>query len=236
MNVDDDTNQTDERPESDMARRIRRLEERTNAAERRSRWTRVAAIALVFGGLSLPFVANGLGTVPNTFVTGAAISASQMNANFQHLVDGITAVEDRFVASATPAVSPSSGAQSFPNTTYVSVTGLTASHLSSGNPVLVSLIADADASNASYIFSNGLAGTSDGYFQIERNGTPICQLRLQAEPAGTHPTIPPGAITCLDDSPPAGTNSYTISVRTAGAGSVALINVRLMANETGWLP
>ena len=219
----------------EVQRRLRALEQRAAGAERTARWMRRGAVALVLCGVSMPLVASGLGNVPNTFSTGAPIEAAQMNANFQHLVDGITGVEDRFVASRLPAFSAGSGIQGFTNTSYTAASGMVATLTTSGNPVQVSLVADEyDAGQASYIYASAGA-PSDGYFQIERGGVPICQVRLQAEPNGTNPTIPPG-FSCIDTGAAAGAHNYTLRVRTGGSGNVALVRVRLMALELGYLP
>jgi len=69
-----------------------RLDE-LEARSRDARWWKRLSLALVVGAVSLPLVAGALGPVPHIFSSGEVISATEMNENFAHLQDGITAVE-----------------------------------------------------------------------------------------------------------------------------------------------
>jgi hypothetical protein len=78
-----------QRSARELEARVARLETRTRGA----RWWKRGAIALMAGVVFAPLATKALGPVPHTFSTGDTISASQMNENFAHLQDGITAVE-----------------------------------------------------------------------------------------------------------------------------------------------
>lgn len=248
------TDQKIEDLRAEMDNRMQALAEENlrlkRSARQYARWSMTLIAVACVGVLSYAWAIDPLvegtnaGEVKTDFADGNVISAADFNANFKNLVgktnelvNGVTSVEGRFVASGTPAVSTSSGAgSSFSNTTFATVSGMVASLPSSGNPVLVNLIPDAVVTTSSYLYVSSGSPFSDGHFQIERNGTPICQMRLEAEPTGTNPTLPPGLITCLDDNAPAGTNNYTLSMKTGGSGNIAVQNVRLMATELGHRP
>src|SRR5690606_3935572 len=91
------SNQKDDNASEALERRLRQLEQ---TGRRRSRWTRLALIAVSIGALSVPFVAKSLGPVPHTFSAGDVVSASQMNENFTYLQNAITAVEGQVPSGA----------------------------------------------------------------------------------------------------------------------------------------
>lgn len=81
--------------DQDIHSRLVRLE-----ASRGGKWWRRATITLIALAVSVPFAADALGPVPNTFSAGGVISASEMNENFAHLVAGITANENQVPSGA----------------------------------------------------------------------------------------------------------------------------------------
>jgi len=76
---------------AELKKRLDKVEART----RSSRGWRRVALALIVLAVSLPLAADALAPVPNLFGNGQVISASEMNTNFGHLQDAITAVENR---------------------------------------------------------------------------------------------------------------------------------------------
>lgn len=82
----------------DMAERLERLEAREQTG--RQLWRGVAALCVASLALGLPLLVSGLGNVPNELRAGEPVVASDLNANFQHVVDGVTAVETDVTALA----------------------------------------------------------------------------------------------------------------------------------------
>jgi hypothetical protein len=60
---------------------------------KQNHWIKLAVFAGVLGGTSVPFVARSLDPLPHEFASGDTISARDMNENFDHLRDGIEALE-----------------------------------------------------------------------------------------------------------------------------------------------
>ena len=58
-----------------------------------ARWWKYATLMTIAATVFAPLAADALGPVPNVFSAGDTISASEMNANFTHLQNGITANE-----------------------------------------------------------------------------------------------------------------------------------------------
>ncbi len=82
--------------DDDLQKRLERLEARANSG----RWWRRATLGFVIAAIGLPFAADALGPVPNSFSSGDVISASEMNENFSYLQNAITAVEGKVPSAA----------------------------------------------------------------------------------------------------------------------------------------
>lgn len=75
--------------------RIERLEAREQQRAKRTR--RFIALGIACA-LATPFAVRALGAVPHVFSSGDRIVAADINANFAHVVGGVTAVEARTAA------------------------------------------------------------------------------------------------------------------------------------------
>ncbi len=79
---------------SEIETRVEKLERELEAERARTNRSRVVMVAgLLAAAIGVPFVARGWDPVPNVFNTGDVISADQVNANFDHLVNGIDTLE-----------------------------------------------------------------------------------------------------------------------------------------------
>lgn len=79
------------------------LESRLAKLERRgasARWWKLSTLTVVMAVVFIPLAADALGPVPNVFTTGGTISASEMNANFTHIQNGVTANENQVPSGA----------------------------------------------------------------------------------------------------------------------------------------
>jgi len=81
--------------DTNVQARLESLEARERQRAKRTRLLLAAGIACA---LATPFAVRALGAVPNVFSTGSPIVAADLNANFAHVVAGVTAVEARAAA------------------------------------------------------------------------------------------------------------------------------------------
>lgn len=83
-------------------RRLAALERAQSRRHARARTLRRTTIGFgLIGLLVLPLVGNAYPDAPNQFAPGDPVTADAMNDNFQHLVDGVTAVEAGVVPIGT---------------------------------------------------------------------------------------------------------------------------------------
>lgn len=124
----------------------------------------------------------------------------------------------------------------FDQTSYVAVSGLSASITTTGRPVYVGLQAGTDV-NANVIYSNG--GGSDSayiYVQFKRDGTVVAMMNQYIAVGGASGTtgarvgIPPSAYHLID-TPSAGSYVYTVEYKTAAGDAVQFEGVKLVAYE-----
>jgi len=89
-------------PSNELQARLETLEAREQQREareqQRAKRTRLLLAAGIACALATPFAARALGAVPNVFSAGSPIVAADLNANFAHVVAGVTAVEARAAA------------------------------------------------------------------------------------------------------------------------------------------
>jgi len=78
--------------ETNLQARVETLEAREQQRAKRARLLLAAGIVCA---LATPLAARALGAVPNVFSAGSPIVAAELNANFAHVVTGVTAVEGR---------------------------------------------------------------------------------------------------------------------------------------------
>jgi len=75
-----------------------RLESLEAREQQRAKRTRLLLAAGIACALATAFAVIALGAVPNVFASGSPIVAADLNANFAHVVAGVTAVEARAAA------------------------------------------------------------------------------------------------------------------------------------------
>ena len=81
--------------DTNLQARLETLEARERQRAKRTRILLAAGIACA---LATPFAVRALSAVPNVFSAGSPIVAADLNANFAHVVAGVTAVEARTAA------------------------------------------------------------------------------------------------------------------------------------------
>ena len=220
------------------------LVERLDAIERRDRatrrWLRGAAASAIVACAMAPVAARGLGAVPNFFSAGEVISADEMNANFDHLVDGITAVEARIP----------------PPTRWVEV---------GGREIILGTAGTAMVPGRTFTFTkmdaaSTLRVTHTDYFSADWNGpsSASCQWEMlfnglpctvpgpalhvvatNSDSAGQHITAATSTVIhyCSATSAgPIGSGSVTLTVRVTGSVSAALLECQTGINALGGSP
>lgn len=212
------------------------LEQRIERLEAQKRTATPAMVGLLFGVTLLaaligtPWLAYGLGPVPHGLANGTPVDATDLNENFQHIVDAVTAVEARFVVSPTPEASGSVDLATSNNSTYADVTSLDVDVTTSGNPMMLGLVPGPVAGGISRIYTTDTNGAAC-YLRIIRGSTPVCEVIVE----GGNQHAPTPSLFCLDPTAPAGTHNYRVQARVgAGGDTVAMSNMQLIAMEQGW--
>lgn len=137
------------------------------------------------------------------------------------------------------AISNSSGTVSTTSGTFVNVTNLSVTIVTRGNPVKLYLLTTASNGYVrAFATDNGFA---QSYVRYLRAGvTTVCQFELTVQSQSTSGTldpeirVPPGAFLSIDESAPAGSNTYTCQysvLSSAGVSSIQFVNVKLVAEE-----
>lgn len=162
-------------------------------------------------------------------VIGAAMTSVGSNA--------ISAVRTRAtgtsVAAGGVAKSNSSGSFSTTSTSFVDVTNLSVTIVTSGRPVHLVLVSDG-ATLVSYVQAFNSSGTSSvARFRFVRDATNLDELQLNAQAVGATTSgtgVPPGAISFID-FPGSGTYVYKLQGKVATSGQCIVENVKLVAYE-----
>jgi predicted small secreted protein len=116
------------------------------------------------------------------------------------------------------------------STTYEDVTNLAASITTTGKPVIVTVVPDADPS---YIeIAKGASGAARAQIKLVRGSTDVKSLYLgEADGAATDIFFPPGAISFID-TPTAGAHNYKIqALVNLNTVSLSIIGAKLFVRE-----
>lgn len=117
----------------------------------------------------------------------------------------------------------SSGSFNTTSASYVDVTNLSQAITCSGTRVVELSL---ESVNLSSLI--GSTASNSGKIAFVRNGTVLNEITSYT--AGTY--FPPCSIRYLDNSPPAGSNTYKLQIRSSGGGTVSAQDVILVVRET----
>lgn len=135
------------------------------------------------------------------------------------------------VSAGGIAVSTSSGSFSTTSASYVNVTNLSVTLVTTGRPIWVGLVSDNVSSGAELVvFLN--TGNAIGIFQFLRGATVVGVQNVQVSGTGSVVSaVPSGSLYCLDIVS-AGTYTYTLQALSAITGAnVSVRNSLLVAYE-----
>lgn len=134
------------------------------------------------------------------------------------------------------SLSSSCGTFSTTSTSFVSVTNLSRSITTNGNPVEIFLVPDNSATNLAALGPIGSSSTQAAMqLRITRDGTQIFSENIIADAFGSSTTsftlgLPPSAIRAID-FPSAGTYTYAIQIKGSAGGSANLNHCQLLVRE-----
>lgn len=137
------------------------------------------------------------------------------------------------VAAGGIAISSSSSAFSTSSTTYVDVTNLSVTIVTTGRPVVLVLNGDSNTSGAETFVSSSV-GTASALFKFVRDGsTTVSNPQVFTMPATSgNPGIPSSSITTLDTGVTAGSHTYKLQTEVnAGTSTVSIFSSILVAYE-----
>ena len=165
--------------------------------------------------ISVAVLASSLGlavavTVPNSFTTGTAISASQMNANFVALVTAVTTAETAITTANTQIATL--------NTAVTRQSGIKFSNNIAETPVTVAAVMQAvtvTAPTAGFVVVN-----TSGYFVLGATGLARCSITTSTTAIDFNFLIIGGGGTGQAYMPFAGTRGFAVA---AGANTFNLV-------------
>lgn len=228
---------------SSLEERVEELEMKVVATQRATSKAqtqgRVLIVLIGLAAVVIPTVGYTLDPVPHPPVEGSAIRASEVQANFEHLVEAVTDVESRLaeaevalaVNSATATIAGMSVSTS--STSIVAVPDLEVQLTTGGGEVVLQL----QPNGPDTAFLTSTKSASGGAFttiQFRRDNTVIAAQRTYTVNNGGSPALdtPLSAFSFID-SPPAGTYQYQVYWATGGGSGAqsTLHNAEFVARE-----
>lgn len=171
-------------------------------------------------------------------VVNGKVRVAQKGIRTQHLADG--AVTPAKHAALNFVLATSSGTQVVTGVTQTQITNQTCTLTTSGRPVRIEFITGGVVDLNGSFFANNTSGENSAiaFIQILRNGTVVgshcleAQADTSATEAGIQVSIPPGALSFIDTTAPAGSHVYTAKMAASTAGGTAGVNaVRMLVYE-----
>lgn len=181
-------------------------------------------VAADLGAQSVTNAALGALSVTNDKIATGTIIESNMAANSigtAELINGSVTLAKQAAASYT--LSGSSGGFSTTSVGPIAVTNLNCTIVSTGKPILVTLIPDGSTINASYIVGHN----PNPNLAIFRDGSIIALINIATDTGA----IPPGSITFLDTGAAAGSRNYVIQVYPDTGTTVIVAYCKLLVRE-----
>lgn len=170
--------------------------------------------------------------INDSAVTTAKISSSAVTTS--KILDG--AVTKAKQAALGQQLSTSTGAsQTVTGTSYADVTNLSVSITTVGRPVMIMLQPESSGDSEIYLDRDNSGTQVSGYFKLVRDSTDVHVIEVeqdyQTSSSSVKMPIPPGSILYLD-APAAGTYTYKIQCKAAGANErVTFKYIKLLAYE-----
>jgi hypothetical protein len=182
------------------------------------------AAAANVDNVTLQFVANTLAVKTNSLGTSYLIDHSVTKAKEYVMAAALdTGALGEFVYSASSGLFQTTGTGSF------QVTNFEIDVVSQGAPVKIEVQSAGDTAQGSYLAHQNTT-SNEGEIVLKRNGTIIYRYRVNS-PTGGGISLPSSAISFIDRSAPAGTNTYTLFAEAGSGSTLQLINSILQAYE-----
>lgn len=216
------------------------LRDRVRHLERRRQLP--SAVALFGAGLvgaliAAPLAAWSLEPVPSPPQEAQVISAAAMNANFAHVVEAITALEDRAFELSAPSGVVSTDGLDCQGAAGCPIDELSVTVTTTGRPVEIRLVQGTamPVSRVSILEpgsgSSGLQVFFSRMPEDDVNPTRVASMGYYGNLGAVQVGLPSSAFAAVD-TPDAGTWTYSVAVQTNDADQYIIVdNTRLMVRE-----
>jgi hypothetical protein len=178
--------------------------------------------------------ANAIGTTMTSTGANAVLADVTSWTPTSIVANSVAAARTRAtgtsVAAGGVAISATCGAFSDNSGSFVDVTNLSVTIISSGRPVEIRLVSDASGSASVIEASSASNGSPQGLYKILRGATEVAQYSLSAGDATKVAQNPSSAI-CVVDAVAAGTYTYKLQARLFAGSLVKVSFAKLIAYE-----